>query len=251
MAPVLAPPDHEQTQVSPPLELELGVITDARRRQRRRRLAVMLVAVGATGVYLAARETASSAPRPGPLLSRPLHLPALGPGGRCPVSSGYTVNNPYFGGSVLGAGPVRVLVANRGDVLHGRAKLGTSGARGWFALQTLWYSILGYDGPFVVRAARLGKRGPDEVQPGASGLSPGSGPLVVPTGPTINTYYSNWRPGHARDPVSGRLVPTLTGYGYRTVPGSTWVKSPGCYAWQIDGRGFSEVIVIDAQAPAK
>jgi hypothetical protein len=37
--------------------------------------------------------------------------------------------------------------------------------------------------------------------------------------------------------------------GFRTTPGSTWVTSAGCYAWQVDGRNFSEVIVVDA-APA-
>jgi hypothetical protein len=69
-----------------------------------------------------------------------------------------------------------------------------------------------------------------QVQPDYSGLNPGSGPLVVPAGPTINSFPTPG-PGTYR--------------GYRTVPGSTWVKSPGCYAWQVDGRGFSEVIVAD------
>jgi hypothetical protein len=237
--------------MSSPSELELGVITDARRRQRRRQFAMMLLAFAAIGTYLGIRETSASSPRSGSLLARPLHLPALGPRGRCPVSSGYTVNNPYFGGTALGSGSVRVLIANAGSILRGRPELGTTEARGWYALQTLWFAMPGYDGPFIVRGGRLGKRGPIDVQPGGTGLIPGSGPLVVPAGPTINTYYTNWRPGHVRDPVTGRLVPTLRGYGYRTVPGSTWVTSPGCYAWQVDGRGFSEVIVIDALAPGK
>jgi hypothetical protein len=47
----------------------------------------------------------------------------------------------------------------------------------------------------------------------------------VPAGPTINTQD-----------------------GYRTVPGSTWIKSPGCYGWQVDGRGFSDVIVVKVVA---
>ena len=85
-----------------------------------------------------------------------------------------------------------------------------------------------YDGPFVIRGARLGTRGPIAVQPGATGMTSGSGPLVVPAGATINTYYTNWRRVQLRDAVTGRLVPVLEGYGYRTVPTSTWVKSPGC-----------------------
>ena len=187
-------------------------------------MAVLAFAV--VGAYVAMRETAGSAPRSGSLLSRPLHLPALGPRGGCPASPGYAVSNPYFAGSAVGAGPVRVLLADAGDIRHGRVDLGRSEAPHWFALQTLWFAMPGYDGPFVVRGGRLGRRGPIDVQPGASGLDPGAGPLVVAAGPTINTQA-----------------------GYRTVPGSTWVRSPGCYAWQVDGRGFSDVIVVDTLAP--
>ena len=212
-------------------DLEL-LIREARRRQRRRRFATVLAfALAAVGVYLGVRSV-GSAHRSASLLSRPLHFPALGPGGRCPVSSGYVVNNPYFVGDALGRGPVRVLIDQAGNVLHGRPDLGTSGARGWFALQTLWFTMPGYDGPFVVRATRLGKPGAIEVQSGGDG--PGSGPLVVPAGPTLNSY-----------PVATTNTDNL----YRTVPGGTWVKVPGCYAWQVDGRGFSEHIVFDAVAP--
>jgi hypothetical protein len=134
------------------------------------------------------------------------------------------VTNSYFDGMALGRGPVRVLLADAGDLGRGRVLLGTGGPPGWHALQTLWFAMPGYDGPFVVRGSRLGTRGPMEVRPSASGLAPGTGPLRVHEGPTINTYAD----------------------GYRTVPGSTWVGSPGCYAWQVDGRGFSETIVVNA-----
>ena len=212
------------------LELEL-LIREARRRQRRRRLVTVLVFVlAALGVYLGT-GSAGSPSRSGSLLSRPLHLPSLGPRGRCPVTRGYEVNNPYFGGDALGKGPVRVLLADGGDVLHGRVDIGTSAARRWLAMQTLWFAMPGYNGPFVVRGARLGKRGAIEVQPAGSGQSPGLGPLVVRGGPTLNSY-----------PVAA----TNASHIYRTAPGATWVKSPGCYAWQVDGRGFSEHIVVEA-----
>ncbi|MGH3305584.1 MAG: hypothetical protein ACRDOK_28745 [Streptosporangiaceae bacterium] len=32
--------------------------------------------------------------------------------------------------------------------------------------------------------------------------------------------------------------------GWRDAPGDTWIKAPGCYAWQVDGLRFSEVIVF-------
>jgi hypothetical protein len=116
---------------------------------------------------------------------------------------------------------VRVLLADTGDISRGRVDLYPE-VHGWSGLQTLWFAMPGYDGPFVVRAKSLSGTRPIEVQ---SGGAPGSGPLVVPAGPTLNT----------RD-------------GYRTVPGATYVTSPGCYAWQVDGGNFSEIIVIDARS---
>jgi len=147
----------------------------------------------------------------------------VAPGEKCPATAGRPIGTSFFGGVALGNGPVRVLVGNEGDLLRGRADLGTTAIAGWFALETIWFSTPGYDGPFVVRAGRLGANSRIEVQSGPTGQAPGSGPLVVPAGPT----------GNNED-------------GYRTVPQSTWVTSPGCYAWQVDGRNFSEVIVVDA-----
>lgn len=247
---VLAP---ERLAADPPIEPEL-LIKEARRRQRRRRLAVSLLAIAAVGSYLVTRTTAP-AQRSGSLLSRPLHVPSLGPGGRCPVSSGEAVSSSFFVGDALGHGPVRVLLGDEGDILRGRVALSMPPASGWYGIQTLWFAMPRYDGPFVVRGARLGKRGPIEVQPGENGYDagqvPGSGPLVVARGPTSNTFYTTWRAAHVRDAVTGRMVTVLTGGGYRTVPGSTWIRSPGCYAWQVDGRGFSETIVMDAVGPAR
>lgn len=192
--------------VAAPQHLDADLlIREARRRQRRRQLVVTFLVLAALGSYLAVRTTSPS-PRSASLLSRPLHFPVLGPGGRCPASSSSMVSNSRFGGFVLGRGPVRVLLADR--VARGRVTLGSSDAPGWSALQTVWFAIPGYNGPFVVRAARLGAKGPIEVQPGGTGLTPGSGPLIVSAGATLNTQD-----------------------GYRTVPGSTWVRSPGCYAW--------------------
>lgn len=199
------------------------LIKEARRRQRRRWLVVGLVVLLATVGFLTASVIARS-PRTTSLLARPLHFPSLQPGESCPATAGATVSNSFFGGVALGSGPVRVLIVNRGDLIQGRAVLGfATDTPGWFALQTLWFAIPGYNGPFVVRAKRLGSNGPIEVQPGRTGQEPGSGPLVVPAGPTLNTDS-----------------------GFRTIPGSTWVTSAGCYAWQVDGRNFSEVIVVDA-----
>jgi hypothetical protein len=155
----------------------------------------------------------------GPLpaaLKHPLHFPALRAGQRCPTSRGTPFSTSDFAGMARGTGPVRVLV---GGTRRGIADLSNSSAPPWLALKTLWFSLPAYQGPFVIRAKRLGRPGPV-----ALGEGPLVGPLVVPPGPTLNSYSS----------------------GYRTVPGGLWAKTPGCYAWQVDGLTFSEIIVVRA-----
>jgi len=152
------------------------------------------------------------------VLNRPLHFPALRPGQRCPASQGRPVNTADFGGIALGNGLVRVVIANRGDLRRGVADLSPSSSPPWIALKTLWFSVPAYQGPFIIRAKRLGHPGPV-----ALGEGPTIAPLVVPPGPTLNG----------------------TG-GWREAPGGLWVKTPGCYAWQVDGLTFSEIIIVHA-----
>jgi hypothetical protein len=161
-------------------------------------------------------------PPAGPIpavLSRPLHFPALRPGQRCPASRGRPVSTADFGGIALGSGPVRVVIGDAGDVRHGVADLiKPTSVPPWLGLKTLWFSMPAYQGPFIIRAKRLGHPGPV-----ALGEAPALGPLVVPPGHTVNG--------------SG---------GWREAPGALWVRTPGCYAWQVDGLNFSEIIVVRA-----
>jgi hypothetical protein len=219
---------HEASR--PPISTEPGgdlLIREARRRQSRRRLivTVVLAAFAASSLML---DFTTAPRRSASLLSRPLHFPSLARNRVCPASSGSTVKNSSFVGVALGSGPVRLLLSDRGDIRRGQVLLGRTQAPGWSALQTLWFATPGYVGPFVVRAARLGARAPIEVQPDQTGLGPGRGALIVAAGPTANTQD-----------------------GYRTIPGSTWVRTPGCYAWQVDGQGFSEIVVANTFAPTK
>jgi len=42
-------------------------------------------------------------------------------------------------------------------------------------------------------------------------------------------------------------IPNLNGAdGWREWPGATWLRFPGCYAWQVDGDNFSTAIVFKA-----
>ena len=156
------------------------------------------------------------------VLNRTLHFPALRPGQRCPASHGNPVSTDFFGGIALGNGPVRVIVADTGDVRHGVTSLiSPTSVPPWLGLKTLWFSVPAYQGPFMIRAERLGHPGPV-----ALGEGPTVAPLVVPPGPTLNG-----------------------GGGWRTAPGGLWVRTPGCYAWQVDGLDFSEIITVRAVLP--
>jgi hypothetical protein len=156
------------------------------------------------------------------VLNRPLHFPVVRPGQHCPASPGSRVRTADFGGTALGNGPVRVVIANTGgDLRHGVADLGPSSSPPWIALKTLWFSVPAYQGPFIIRARRL-----DHPGPVALGGAPTVAPLVVPPGPTL----------------SG------TG-GWREAPGGLWVRTAGCYAWQVDGLTFSETIIVHAVKP--
>jgi len=123
-----------------------------------------------------------------------------------------------------GTGPVRVLVGptRRGIARHGIVDLiNPTSSPPWLGLKTLWFSLPAYQGPFVIRAKRLGRPGPAAL--GETAVGPVTVPLVVPPGPTLNSFG-----------------------GYRTVPGGLFVRTPGCYAWQVDGLNFSEIIVVRA-----
>ncbi len=150
-------------------------------------------------------------------LKRPLHFPALRPGQDCPTTSGYPVTTPSGpDGIALGQGLIRPVIAMEGDLRHGVTDV--TSADGWLGFKTDWLSFPGYQGPFVVRAKSLTGTGSVAV---SFDTPPMVVPLVVPPGPTLNG-----------------------GDGWRDAPGNTWVKDSGCYAWQVDGLTFSEIIVF-------
>jgi hypothetical protein len=154
-------------------------------------------------------------------LIRPLHFPSA-TDTRCPATPGRYVTTPDFGSWALGNGLVRIAVNNPGDVHHGKVHLATGGASGWLNLKTHFFSAPAYQGPFLIRAQRLDRSGPIRL-----GATPAhAAPLVVPAAPTPD--------GSA---------------GWREIPYFSFVRAPGCYGWQIDGRKFSEIIVARLLPP--
>ena len=191
-------------------------------------LTVLGAACTAVSSHPAAPERHTAPPLVGAipaLLNRSLHFPVLQPGQRCPASHGSSsmVTIGDNTGTEFGNGPVRVLI---GASRHGVAVLlAHTSAPPWLGFKTAWFSVPGYEGPFVIRAKRLGHPGPVSL----AGTPAAMAPLVVPRGPTIDTVpLGNGRPG------------------YRSVQSVLWVRSPGCYAWQVDGLEFSEIIVVRA-----
>ena len=181
-----------------------------------------LVAVG----LAAASATAASAGSH-PVLLRPLHLPHIAPGTRCPVSRidrriqfarRFGVGTPG-----LGRGPAYPIGLPAGNLRLAPAK--NFGSRSWAGQKVLWLVLPSYRGPVLIRGARIDGRGLVRFQQGN----------VPPKQVWIAVGGTQAAPGFS--------FPK----GTRYLPSSTRVREPGCYAYQIDGTTFSRVVVVPRQ----
>ena len=153
------------------------------------------------------------------LAARPLRLPDLPATAQCPTSSGNWLRTSSFGVIALGRKrPVQpgVAVAHPRLALDGRLTL-TPRSGDWWYVKTLWFAQASYQGPFLIRGARLDRDG--VVRFGASPTAS----MIAIRGATANGAG-----------------------GFREVPGGTFVRAPGCYGWQVDGPGFSYRIIFKA-----
>ncbi len=187
-------------------------------------LAVVALAVGAGGAAASSADVWKK-------LHRPLHIATIAPGARCPTSRTESrVDFKRYGvGQGIGRGPAYPTL--------GRATLavdfppeasGFAGSR-WSGQKTFWFVSPAYRGPVLIRGRRL------------------DGSDVV-------------RFDHARVPVTELRIPAGGGgpsptrsvkdVGQRYLPSYTRVRAPGCYAFQIDGKTFSRVIVFSVSADA-
>jgi len=89
----------------------------------------------------------------------------------------------------------------------------------WGGLKVLWVVRRTYLGPVLIRGQQVD--GPNGVR--------FEGDLMPPTYLLLN--------------ASGISDP-----GFREWPSFTRLRASGCYAWQVDGTSFSEVIVFQARA---
>jgi hypothetical protein len=155
-------------------------------------------------------------------LAHSLHLPRVAAGAACPVTRGSDYRGPFVFGQRYGAGPVSFILGDRGDPQQGTSVLGTPAQAGWLAAENVLLIDKSYRGPVAVRGVRLD----------------GSGDVGIGA-PDTSTYVE--------PPFGGDLN---VHDGYRTPPAGIWVKTPGCYGFQVDGLGFTESIVINMTAPA-
>jgi hypothetical protein len=161
---------------------------------------------------------------PSPMV-RALRLPKVASGSECPADESHEYDNGQFGGFALGQPPLQPLIginkpsdepSTKKGVLHFRR---SPEEPGWHQIKTLWFAWPSYQGPALIRARQL-----DGANPILFGESPSLTDPYLAAGPTANGEN-----------------------GFREWPGATWIRTPGCYAWQIDGVDFSDVIVFEAK----
>ena len=156
----------------------------------------------------------------GDLAGRPLKLTRLAPGRTCPPST-LRQPDPERFGMGLGDGP---LYAIGGQRVKSSQSTGN---------KVLWVADPAYAGPIRIRGGQLD----------------GDGKLLL--GGPLHNYWSG-QPvkrvdGFTLYPELDLLEPgTPTGAPWRAWPSDTYIVTPGCYAWQIDGLGFTEIITIQA-----
>ncbi len=167
-------------------------------------------------------DPSSVTPTPTPdawaeLRQRSLKLPTLQPATSCPATPGKSIS-PDFGPD-LGNGPVYpVGLGNEGVAIYDKQQIAVGG---WFSVKVLWIGDPTYKSPALVRGHQID--GPGEL-----GFERGSDPLR-----------------ELRLHTNGGVAPRS---GWHNWPSETRLRGPGCYAYQVDGAGFSEVIVFKVVA---
>jgi hypothetical protein len=126
---------------------------------------------------------------------------------------------PHVFSPVVGSGPL--YAASFGET-GGISYRGSREEGGWYYVKVLWLADPTYRGPVLIRGKQL------------------DGPHVL-------------RFGEGPHPTAELQLPPGDGRAATTAPGwSNWptytrVRAPGCYAYQVDGLDFSEIIVVPAQ----
>lgn len=161
------------------------------------------------------------------LWQRPVRLPSVAIGQPCPATPGRSFTEGY--GPGLGSGPVFLLLSGPSDgTLLAQALRGIGGRTiGWSSQQVRWVVHPLYHGPVLVRGARIDSAGALQFN---GGLDQPMDPSQLIVAPGLTHL---------------RLVGDSS-YGAPWIAWNTYlrVREAGCYAVQVDGLSFSEMIVF-------
>jgi hypothetical protein len=159
-------------------------------------------------------EPKASAPANPSDLAQPLHLPTLALGAPCPHSAMRVMSAALP--PALGPGPAMPT----GQFVNG--VLTTSALGALLTAHLVWVVAPSYQGPVLVRGRQLSGTGTVRF---GTGSAPSAGQLRLPA-------------------AGGTTVPGAP--GWRTWAIVISVPRPGCYGFQVDGVGFSTVILFEA-----
>jgi len=167
----------------------------------------------------ATQSVPTAAPDPWQPLRRPLVLPVLPAGAACPKTPSKAVN-PDSGLFAAGDGPA--YPAGLGVYSGVITRPGAVGTTQGIRLD--WFIEPGYSGPVLVRGRQID--GPNDTRFSSANLvngpaSPGSELHLTGTGD----------------------VPS--GSGWRRWNTYLETTAPGCYAFQMDGASFSDIVVVE------
>ena len=152
---------------------------------------------------------------------RPLKFPVIKPGDRCPISPRHKVSPAT--GPGLGDGPVYPVLPRGGlPIQHPPFSPNHQFAGSeWGGEKVLWVSDPAYTGPILIRARQID----------------GPNPVRFDRDPAKLLTELQFPPEYSQN-YSG---------GWRNFPSHTRLRVPGCYAYQVDGADFSDVIVFRAK----
>jgi hypothetical protein len=178
---------------------------------------VLLVAAAALTTCTGGPAAAPSAPSPSPteeeswleLSARVLQLPAVPPGAECLITP--TTQRSPATGALAGSGPVYAV----GNVMT----YGSPTSDGLLGGKVLWVAALDYPGPALIRGRQL------------------DGPGAI--------FFSNSRKvTELRFERDTSVRAGASDQGWRYLPSTVDVEGPGCYGFQIDGPGWTTMIVM-------
>lgn len=200
------------------LELAYRLRLD-REEVTRRSLAVGLVLGMSLGTTSLAAASSTDVV-PWSKLRRPLHLPVVAPGSRCPVSRVDShVRWARIGISgAIGAGPVYPVVGTRSAVLN--TTKDTQYGSDWQGQKVFWYVAPSYRDRLLIRGRRLD--GPGWL--GFNGARVPRDELRIEPSDTVSW---SGQPRHSRG-----------------IPTAVRALASGCYGVQVDGKTFSNVVVL-------